>query len=104
MLLNEEFNKKFVQFSKYIHIIVKRDIYMGIKMCATEFSTFFVVENFENGTYHVLPRIVLEVTADLVSTNAEGNYGLRFPRLVAIRDDKAVREIDTFDDLLRMVE
>ena len=63
-----------------------------------------IVENFENGTYHVLPRIVLEVTADLVSTNAEGNYGLRFPRLVAIRDDKAVREIDTFDDLLRMVE
>jgi DNA ligase-1 len=63
-----------------------------------------IVENFENETYHVLPRIVLEVTADLVSTNAEGNYGLRFPRLVAIRDDKAVSEIDTFDDLVRMVE
>lgn len=63
-----------------------------------------IVESFDNETYHVLPRIVLEVTADLVSTNAEGNYGLRFPRLVSIRDDKSVSEIDTFEDVVRMVE
>jgi DNA ligase-1 len=63
-----------------------------------------IVENYHDGTYHVLPRIVLEVTADLVSTNAEGNYALRFPRLVAIRDDKSVSEIDTFEDVVRMVQ
>jgi len=63
-----------------------------------------IVEDYDNGTYNVLPRIVLEVTSDLISVNNEGNYGLRFPRLVAIRDDKAVSEIDTIDDVVRMVQ
>ena len=63
-----------------------------------------IVEDYDNGTYNVLPRIVLEVTSDLISVNNEGNYGLRFPRLVAIRDDKAVSEIDTIDDVVRMIQ
>ena len=46
----------------------------------------------------------MEVTSDLISVNNEGNYGLRFPRLVAIRDDKAVSEIDTIDDVVRMIQ
>ena len=63
-----------------------------------------IVEEFDNDTYHVLPRIVLEVTSDLISVNSEGEYGLRFPRLIAIRDDKAVSEIDTIEDVVRMIE
>ena len=46
---------------------------------------------------------MLEVTCDLVTQDADGNYGLRFPRLIRIRDDKPVSEINTLDDLLEMM-
>jgi len=62
-----------------------------------------IVDMFENDTYYVRPRIVLEVTSDLVSKNADGKYSLRFPRLVRIRDDKPVSDINTIDDLVGMV-
>ena len=61
------------------------------------------VDNHENGTYHFLPRVVLEVTADLITQDAEGNYGLRFPRCVRIRDDKFVADINTLDDMIEMI-
>ena len=57
----------------------------------------------DNGTYKLLPRIVLEVTCDLVTQDAEGNYGLRFPRLLRIRDDKPVSDINTIGDLEAMI-
>jgi DNA ligase-1 len=50
------------------------------------------------GRYHaVRPEIVLEVTFDVVQRSArhKAGYALRFPRIVRIRDDKAVAEIDT---------
>ena len=61
------------------------------------------VDNYDKGTYHFLPRVVLEVTADLITQDAEGNYGLRFPRCVRIRDDKFVADINTLDDMIEMI-
>jgi DNA ligase-1 len=50
------------------------------------------------GRFHqVRPEIVLEVTFDIVQRSArhKAGYALRFPRIVRIRDDKPVAEIDT---------
>lgn len=57
------------------------------------------VESFDNGTFKFLPRIVLQVKADLISRDAKGNYGLRFPRMERIRDDKFVADINTIEDV-----
>ena len=57
------------------------------------------VENFENNTYYFLPRVVLEVNADLVSRDEKGNLGLRFPRCKRIRDDKFAADINTLEDV-----
>lgn len=45
----------------------------------------------------VEPAIVLEVAFDVVQPSGlhESGYSLRFPRIVRIRDDKPVAEIDT---------
>ena len=58
-----------------------------------------IIQRVENGTYELLPRIVLEVTADLVSKDADNNLGLRFPRLLRIRNDKPVSDINTISDV-----
>lgn len=60
------------------------------------------VESFDNGTFKFLPRIVLQVKADLISKDAKGNYGLRFPRMERIRDDKFVADINTLEDVEAM--
>jgi len=57
------------------------------------------VETYSNGTYNLLPRVVLEVSADLVTQDAKGNYGLRFPRCKRIRHDKFVADINTIEDV-----
>ena len=62
-----------------------------------------IVQRVTNGTHELLPRIVLEVTADLVSRDAEGNLGLRFPRLLRIRNDKPVSDINTIEDVEAMI-
>ena len=58
-----------------------------------------IVDSFNGGTYHFLPRIVLEVTCDLISQNQDGTYGMRFPRIVRIRDDKFPADCNTLDDV-----
>ena len=58
-----------------------------------------IVQRVVDGTYELLPRIVLEVTADLVSKDADNNLGLRFPRLLRIRNDKPVSDINTISDV-----
>ncbi len=58
---------------------------------------------FDDGTYEFLPRIVLSVSADLITKNSKGLWGLRFPRMVAIRDDKPVSEINTIEDVVSYV-
>lgn len=61
------------------------------------------VSSYENGVFTFLPRIVLEVTADLVTQDADGNYGLRFPRAIRVRDDKFAKDIDTLQTAQDMV-
>tara|TARA_R110002012_G_scaffold320774_1_gene545503 strand:- start:15839 stop:17389 length:1551 start_codon:yes stop_codon:yes gene_type:complete len=62
-----------------------------------------IIQRVENGTYELLPRIVLEVTADLVTRDANDNLGLRFPRLLRIRTDKPVSDINTIQDVEGMI-
>jgi len=62
-----------------------------------------IIQRVENGTYELLPRIVLEVTADLVTRDANDNLGLRFPRLLRIRSDKPVSDINTIQDVEGMI-
>ena len=57
------------------------------------------IESYEGDTYFFLPRIVLEVTCDLVTNDANNNIGLRFPRCLRIRRDKYASEADTLDTL-----
>ena len=58
-----------------------------------------IIQRVSNGTFDLQPRIVLEVTADLVSKDVDGNLGLRFPRLLRIRDDKPISDINTLSDV-----
>ena len=62
-----------------------------------------IIQRVENGTYELLPRIVLEVTADLVTRDTNDNLGLRFPRLLRIRSDKPVSDINTIQDVEGMI-
>jgi len=62
-----------------------------------------IVERVSNGTYELLPRIVLEVTCDLITTDVDGNIGLRFPRMLRIRTDKPVADINTIQDISEMM-
>lgn len=58
---------------------------------------------FHSSTYEFLPRVVLSVSADLITKDKEGAWGLRFPRMIAIRDDKPVAEINTIEDVISYV-
>ena len=60
-----------------------------------------LVESYKDGTYHFLPKVILEVTADLISRDEKGNIGLRFPRIVNIREDKYVSDINTVADVIQ---
>ena len=54
----------------------------------------------ERGRFRTVePDVVLEVAFDTIqpSTRHASGYALRFPRIVRIRDDKPVSEIDTLD-------
>jgi ATP-dependent DNA ligase len=59
-----------------------------------------IVEKYESDEWFFLPRVVLEMRADLVSQDKDGNYSLRFPRVHRIRDDKFPADINTMDDLI----
>ena len=61
------------------------------------------VDYYEGDTYYFLPRIVLEVTSDLVTSDSDGNIGLRFPRCIRIRHDKYPADIDTIDSVKGMM-
>ena len=64
-----------------------------------------IVEYYDNErqTFHFLPRIVLEITADLVSYDDDGNLGLRFPRVTRIREDKFPADCNTIEDVVEMM-
>ena len=54
----------------------------------------------------VKPVVVLEVAFDSIqhSGRHQSGYALRFPRIVAIRDDKPVEEIDTLERVAALYE
>ena len=61
------------------------------------------IDKYDKDAYHFLPRIVLQVTSDLISNDAEGNLGLRFPRNMRIRHDKFPADIDTLQSVREMM-
>jgi len=58
-----------------------------------------IIDNYSSDVYYVLPRIVLEVRCDLISQDSNGNYGLRFPRVERIRNDKHPYDCNTLEDV-----
>jgi DNA ligase-1 len=57
------------------------------------------------GRFHqVRPEVVIEVAFDVVQKSArhKAGYALRFPRIVRVRDDKPVSEIDTLQRVMEL--
>lgn len=61
------------------------------------------VDSYDAPVYRFLPRIVIQVTCDAVTTNQDGTVGMRFPRLMRIRDDKVPAEADTIETVLSAI-
>lgn len=62
-------------------------------------------ETFAHGRVRTVePTVVLEVTFDAVqpSNRHKSGYALRFPRIVRLRPDKPVDDIDTLDEVARL--
>ena len=73
----------------------------------TEWFRAHTVKEFAHGRVRVVePHIVIEVTFDRVqpSNRHKGGYALRFPRIVRLRPDKTVDEIDTLETVSRLVD
>src|SRR5437773_1209628 len=73
----------------------------------TEWFRAHTVKEFAHGRVRVVEaRIVIEVTFDRVqpSNRHKGGYALRFPRIVRLRPDKTVDEIDTLETVRKLVE
>jgi DNA ligase-1 len=65
------------------------------------------LQEFAHGRVRLVePKIVLEVTFDRVqeSKRHKSGYALRFPRILRLRQDKSVAEIDTLDAVRRLAE
>jgi DNA ligase-1 len=72
----------------------------------TEWFKAHTVQEFAHGKVRVVePKIVLEVTFDRVqeSPRHKSGYALRFPRILRLRDDKSVAEIDTVEAVRKLV-
>lgn len=71
-----------------------------------EHTDFFLRHTIEDHGYRrtVEPKIVLEVAFNNIqkSSRHESGYALRFPRIVRIRKDKTVAEIDTLENVARL--
>ena len=72
----------------------------------TEWFRAHTIQEFAHGRVRTVePEIVLEVTFDRVqeSKRHKSGYALRFPRILRLRDDKTVAEIDTLDAVRQLV-
>jgi len=72
----------------------------------TEWFKDHTIQEFAHGRVRVVePSIVIEVTFDLVqpSKRHKSGYALRFPRIVRLRPDKLVEEIDTLETVRKLV-
>jgi DNA ligase-1 len=73
----------------------------------TEWFKAHTLKEFAHGRVRIVePSIVIEVTFDRIqrSNRHKSGYALRFPRILRIRSDKSVREIDTLGTVERLVE
>src|SRR5438552_1824438 len=73
----------------------------------TEWFRAHTIRQFAHGRVRVVePHIVIEVTFDRVqpSNRHKSGYALRFPRIVRLRPDKTVDEIDTLETVRKLVE
>jgi DNA ligase 1 len=73
----------------------------------TEWFKAHTVKEFAHGRVRIVePRIVIEVTFDRVqpSKRHKSGYALRFPRILRLRPDKSLGEIDTLETVKRLVE
>jgi DNA ligase 1 len=71
----------------------------------TEWFRAHTLQEFAHGRVRVVqPKIVLEVTFDRVqpSKRHKSGYALRFPRIVRLRPDKNVEEIDTLETVRKL--
>lgn len=73
----------------------------------TEWFKAHTITTYGNGKVHIVePQVVIEVAFDRVqpSPRHKSGYALRFPRIVRLRDDKPVAEINTLDDVRHLAE
>jgi DNA ligase-1 len=71
----------------------------------TEWFRSHTLQEFAHGRVRVVePGVVLEVTFDRVqpSNRHKGGYALRFPRIVRLRPDKSVEDIDTLETVRKL--
>jgi DNA ligase-1 len=71
----------------------------------TEWFRAHTLQEFAHGRVRVVePKIILEVTFDRVqeSKRHKSGYALRFPRILRLRDDKSLEEIDTLEAVRRL--
>jgi DNA ligase-1 len=71
-----------------------------------EYTDFFLRHTIEDQGYRrtVEPTVVLEVAFNNIqkSRRHESGYALRFPRILRIRRDKPVSEIDTLENVAKL--
>lgn len=73
----------------------------------TEWFKAHTLQEFAHGRVRVVePSIVIEVTFDRIqpSKRHKSGYALRFPRILRLRPDKTVAEVDTLETVRRLVE
>jgi DNA ligase-1 len=73
----------------------------------TEWFRSHTLREFAHGRVRVVePRIVLEVTFDRVqpSNRHKSGFALRFPRIVRLRPDKNVEDIDTLETVRKLAQ
>jgi DNA ligase-1 len=73
----------------------------------TEWFRAHTLQEFAHGKVRVVePQIILEVTFDRVqeSKRHKSGYALRFPRILRLREDKTVAEIDTVETVRKLAE
>ena len=71
----------------------------------TEWFRAHTIQEFAHGKVCIVePKIILEVTFDRVqeSKRHKSGYALRFPRILRLRDDKNVEEIDTLETVRKL--
>ena len=71
----------------------------------TEWFRQHTVQEFAHGRVRTVePQIILEVTFDRVqeSKRHKSGYALRFPRILRLRTDKTIAEIDTLETVSRL--